>query len=265
MLTLALATLALGTSVRQQANYVLPLYDLVTSMQGSVLTANFSASNSTPNINMLTFYFVNGDTSHFTPDGGWHQITPDALTSTGNVITMVYRGFSSPTPQGTLWVQYTGGANDSPFGAEQSFVAAQYGLPTGVGHSSRPGAIVPIIKKAGSFAESDTQNGAGTTNVPISFDLFQPFGGSWGNSSPNFWQSNGNQLPQPGNGWQNLGHGIVTTQNGNVLVQTTANANNGAGYYAVGCVETYVPNQFYNPHNSQWTEFSGVIRQFGTL
>lgn len=263
MISLAVASLILtgkpAHKARQQS-YILPLYDLVTSMSGSTLNANFCIStNWGPNNDFRTFraFYVNGDTSHFSPNGNWIELTQNTgWAVSGNVVSFSCT-FTNQSPSGTLWIEDFGGANDSPNGAEVSFVVAGFGMPQGAGHGSRPGALVPIVDRN---PDSLGQNGH---NVPISFNLYQPFGGSWGNSTPQFWQNNvPSAQPLPGGGWQSLPHVGLQSTNGGRQVTTTANAQTAAGYYIAAVQETYVPGESYNVHNSAWTEFSGIIRTY---
>ena len=263
MLTLAVASLVLGTPApKKQQAYLLPLYDLVTNVNNGTVTANFMVSNnwsSNYSFNNFGVFYENGDTSHFSPNGSWHLVASNNLewTATGNTIGVSFSFGSGSTPLGTLWIQSSGGAADSPNGAEMSFVAAGYGMQQGAGHGSRPGAYVPIIDRT---PESGLQN---THNVPIVFDIYSPFGGAWGNSTPQFWQNNGqNAVEAPGNGWQALPQTGLLLGNVPRMITTTGQASSNAGAYMVGVQETYTPSESYNTHNSQWTEFSGIIRPF---
>jgi len=263
MISLAVASLVLlgkPASKARQQSYILPLYDMVTSMSGSTLNASLSTSaNWGPNNDFHTFraFYVNGDTSHFSPNGNWIELTNNVgWAANGNVISFSYT-FSNPSPSGTLWIEDFGGANDSPNGAEVSFVAVGFGMPQGSGHGSRPGVMVPIVDRT---PDALGQNGH---SVPISFNLYQPFGGYWGNSIPQLWQTNGpSAQPTPGGGWQELPQSGLQASTGGRQVTTTGNALTATGYYAVAVHETYVPGESYNTHNSAWTEFSGIIRTY---
>jgi hypothetical protein len=257
MITLAVAALAISSPSKIQNAPILPLYDLVTTVNGSNLTANFMLSNNwnpTSLYGNFRVYYVNGDTSHFSPNGNWVDVTPyTGMSISGNVGTFYYT-FSTSSPRGTLWIQYAGGPSDSPNGAETSFVAAQYGGSTQAGHGSLPGMVVPICRTTPS-----RQN----VNIPIAFTINSPWSGSWDGPGPSFWVNNGQgNSPYPGNGWQNLSIINLSATNASQTVTVTGQTNNNAGYYCIGVQETYTPSESYNIHNSQWTEFSGVIRAY---
>jgi hypothetical protein len=267
MLTFAVAALAMSPlAKRQTTNYILPLYDLVTSVNTTdgLLTMNFSLSanwvSGTNNFANFKVFYVNGDLSHFSPNGSWNDITSaTTMNISGNTATFYY-DFANNTPQGTVWIQYAGTSSDSPWGAETSFIAAQFGSTNQAGHGSLPGAIVPIIYRAPDSNGSGSQN---NYNVPISFTIESPWSSSWDGPGPSFWMNTGNNnSPLPGNGWQNMNTTSLMTLTGNQTISTTGQANSNAGYYCIGIQETYTPSESYNTHNSQWTEFNGVIRSF---
>ena len=270
MLTLAVATLALAgapaTKHVQGQNYLLPLYDLVTNETGSgssyVTTATFSLSNnwnsgvnSTSNFHV---YYALGASTQFTPDSSpatWNDITSYGTWNiSGNVATFTITWGIYVT--GTMWVQYNGGPNDSIYGSEVSFVAAQFGQNQGVGHGSRPGTFVPITKPT---PESDSQG----NGITVLFNLYQPFGGAWGNSAPQYWECHGNNASMAPNGsWVSMPNVSPTSSNGGRQVSSIIHPNSSNGYYCIAIQETYTPSESYNTHNSPWTEFSGVIRPY---
>jgi hypothetical protein len=267
MITLAIAALAMLAPAKQQGNYILPLYDLCTSVDASGnVTANFmlnrSWNSSINNSSNFRFYFQSGNTSAFSPNGNWNPVNPNSFTPiSGNQVTITFNNnqFNSPSPDGTLWIMYNGNANECSNGAEASVIATSVGLLNQQGHNGRPGSIAPIkdVTPADDLVRQ-------SHNLNISFNVNMPFSG-WGNSTPNFWMNTGNNnSPYPGNGWQNMNTTNLGATNGLTVVSTTGHPNSNAGYYCVGCMQTYAPNESYNPSNWYWNEFSAVIRQFTT-
>ena len=254
MLCIAAATLALGLAGNRQASHVLPLYDLVTSFNTSnLLTANFMLNSSNGSTSNIKVFYTIGDTSHFRPDGNWYDITTYCTIGISGTEGTITCQFASAA-QGTLWVQYNGGPNDSPNGAESSFVAAEYGVNNQAGHSGRPGSMVPIV---------DRTPAGQNPNVAITFDLSTPYGGTWGNSIPQFYMNTGQgATARPGGGWQTMAYQNLTPTGGSQVVTVTGQPNANAGLYIVAIQQTYVPSESYNIHNSQWTEYSGVIRSY---
>jgi hypothetical protein len=266
MVSLAVATLLLGGmpsfAARQQPNYVLPLYDLCTSVtnlgiSGNSVQGDFMVSGPLTAFENFRVFTYNGDTSHFQPTGNWNEVTNScSWAATGAHVTVTFN-ISSNT-RGTLWVQYAGGPGDSQNGAETNFVAAGFNMPQSPGHGSRPGALVPIVDVV---PTSDPQQ---IPSMSMVFDLYQPYGGSWGTGGgPAYWQSTGsNAVGAPGGGWQTLTNANTSQSNGGRQVTGTATPNAFSGFYAIGVLESYTPSESYNTHNSVWTEFSGVIRAF---
>ena len=257
MLSIAVAALAMATNAKQTTNnFIMPLYDMVTDVSSSgILTANLSTSatwnNSVNSFNRFKVYKVNGDVSHFSPDGTWNDITSSCFIGAyQNTVTIQYA--TNQNARGTLWVQYMGTSSEGSNGAESSCIATQFGMPTQVGHGSLPGAIVPIIRPGSE--QQDHQ-------IPITFYIDAPYAGSWDGPGPRFWMNTGNNnSPYVGNGWQIMNMPSVQPVLGSTRVTATGNPNSNAGYYCIGVQETYVPSESYNYHNSPWTEFSAVIR-----
>lgn len=271
MITLAVAALALGAPAKRQASYILPLYDMVTSVDANGnVTVNFMLSatwsNTRNNYSNFSFYFFNGTYNHFSPDGGWQSITPSSWTPiTGSQVTVWFPAsqFNGGTPTGTIWVMYNGNPTDSPNGAEYSVAAAEVGQINEAGHGGRPGYIVPIKDETPDEADK-TRSKQNNYNVPIAFNIDTPFNNTWGSSYPHFWANNGPQnSAAPGHGWQTLNANPVAATPGFTGVSTTAHpVNNNAGFYCAGSYEQYVPNETYNPGGTLWWEFSAVIRPY---
>lgn len=252
--------LALTKPAQQPVNIILPLYDLVTSVDASGnVTANFMMSgtwnNQINNTGNFKFFYVNGNTSAFSPNGNWQEAIPNAYSPpSGSQVTITFSGLGNNNSRGTLWIQYMGNSGETADGvAEASVVAAQFSGTHQQGHGGRPGHIVPII---------DTTPNQQIPQVPIQFLINAPFSG-WGTSAPNFWMNTGNNnSPYPGNGWQAMNTSGLSDPLGSSTVTVTGNPNANAGYYCVGCNETYTPSESYNTNNALWAEFSAIIRPY---
>jgi hypothetical protein len=264
MLTLAVAALAFIAPARKQSGYILPLYDIVPSVDsGNNVTVNFMLSApwnvSTNNYSNFHFFFANRYQA-FTPNGGWNQITPYSWTPiSGNQVTVSFAASQfNNNPTGTIWVMYTGGQNDSPNGAEASVAATNVWTGQDQGHGGRPGLIVPIKD----VVPSDDPFGQNHT-ININFNIDTPYTGSFNNSVPTFFCNTGPGYSMfPGNGWQTLNTGNISATPGftNVSVQGHPNAN--AGYYLAGSAEYYTPSESYNTHNYVMWEYSAIVRAF---
>jgi hypothetical protein len=190
------------------------------------------------------------------PNGNWVEVTNNgSWQAVGNEIIFTWTNNSYVT--GTVWIQYAGGPADSPNGAETSIVASEVNNLPNSGHGSRPGALVPIVEVV---PESDIQ---GNNLVSVNFNLYTPFGGMWGNSAPQFFESTGtNPSPTPGNGWTWMTNQNLAANRGTKQVTALAHPNMDSGYYIVAVQETYTPSESYNTHGWSISEFSGVMRAY---
>ena len=262
MLTYAVAALAMLAPANKQGGYILPLYDLVPSVDTSNnVTINFmlSAPWNGNNNSSTKFYFYFASRYYaFAPNGSWSQIFPYSWTPiSGSQVTITFAANQFPGgPTGTIWVMYAGGPSESPHGQETSVTATNVWTNMGQGGGSRPGSIVPISDVA---RKDDLQ----AHNVNVNFSIDTPFSGNWGNSTPAFYDNTGPGNSQfPGNGWQMMTTGPVSATPGFTGVSTVGHPNANAGYYLVGCWEYYTPNEPYNTHNYALYEYSAIIRQF---
>jgi len=264
MLIYAVAALALGLPAKKQTSYIVPIYDLVPAVDASGnLTVNFmlasawnSAINSPAN---FSFWFANGNTSAFSPNGNWTQISPQSYTPiSGSQVTVSFNSnqFNGNSPTGTIWVMYNASANESSDGAEYTVAGVPVGGNSQPGHGGRPGSIVPINDVV------PTSSLAGQNHsVQINFYVNQPLI----NITPTFgfWMNTGQgNSPYPGNGWQTMNYSNLNAPPGTRAVSAVGNPNANAGYYCVGASQTYSVVEPYNPNNSSYTEFSAIIRAF---
>jgi len=262
MLTYAVAALAMLAPAKKQNSYILPLYDLVPSVDANNnVTINFMLSApwnvNTNSYSNFYFYFAPRYNS-FSPDGSWNQIYPYSWTPiSGSQVTVSFAANQfAGGPSGTIWVMYTGGANDSRNGQEASVTATNVWTNMSQGGSSRPGSIVPINDVV---PKDDVQS----HSVGINFNINTPYSGSWGNSVPLFYCNTGpGNQEMPGNGWQSMPTGNINTTPGFTNVSTTGHPNATSGYYCIGCTQQYTPNEPYNIHNYVMSEYSAIIRAF---
>lgn len=267
MVSLAIAALVMRAAPsslahRQSQSYVLPLYDLVNHLHydgmTSTVTSYLMSSAAMPygwGSNMRVFYQPGGP-AQISPNGNWIEVTYNGQWQVvGN--ELIFTWTSNTFVQGNVWVQYSGGPGDSINGAETSVVACEVNQVSSPGHGSRPGALVPIVDVVpGDRAQN-------SNNLNVSFNLYTPFGGMWGNSTPQYFQTTGPTTnPGPGGGWTVMANQNLGASNGSKQVSSLAHPTRPSGYYLVGVQETYTPSESYNTHNWTISEFSGVIRSY---